>query len=574
MAFLPIQLPPGIVHAPTPDANPGRWYDGNQIRWQEGVLKPIGGWSRVTAAALASTCRKLHQWRTNADLALTLAGCDAGLFAGSDGTWTDVAPSDLLNLTDGTAGGGYGTYLYGKETYGDARAGATSLLPKRHAWSFGNWGEDILAVNSNDGRLLAFDATTPTADAVPVGQYTIATISRTSNVTTVTTATAHNLSTSDSVTISGVTGTGFDATATATVTGGTTFTYPNTGADASGSGGIVVDNTIPVSNRAVVVTPERHAILLQVDGDPFSYGWCSREDYTDWNFASVTNTAGKNPVKTKSPLFAATAVREGTLMWSESGVFLIRYQGLPFIYGHEELGSTALLSPNAFAEFDGRCVWITGDGFTIYDGGAIKPLACPMADFLFEDIDPTYGRRQVHASANGRHKEVWFFYPSTGSSECDRYVIWNWAEDWWSWGSLSRTAMFPAGATEYPSMAGTDKHIYQHEVGWLADGASRVGDIYAETAVVNADQGGEETLHVSQIVHSGGYGAQNASFKLYTRMTPEGAERAFGPYTPRTDGYVDCRVSGRDLRIRVEAAEDDDWSIGRMRLKVAAGGKR
>jgi len=572
MTFLPIQLPPGIVHAPTPDAAPGRWYDGNQIRWQEGTLKPIGGWRKISSPALSGIARKLHLWRTNADLRLMLAGTEDKLQSLSDGTWTDVSPSGLTALFNGTTLG-YGTLAYGSQAYGVARSGTSTLVAKRHAWSMDNWGEDVIALSSADGRLLYFDASSPTADAVPIGQYAISTISRTSNVTTVVTTAAHNLSTSDSVTISGVTGTGFDATAIATVTNPTTFTYANTGADGSGTGGTVLDNAVPTANRAVVVTPERHVMVLQVDGDPFSYGWSSREDYTDWDFASVTNTAGKLPVASETPLFAICKVREGMLMFSESHVYLVRYVGLPFIYGHDELAKTALLSSNACATMGGRAVWMTGDGFTQYDGGSVQPLECTFADRLFEDIDPEYGPRLTHAASNGIHKEVWWFYPSIGSTECDRYVIWNYAEDWWSWGSLARTAMFPAGAGPYPVLAGADRNIYEHEVGWLADGVSRVGSIYAESAVINAP-GAEDTLHVSQILPSGGYGAENASFTLYSRMAPEGAERTFGPYTTRSDGYVDCRASGRDIRIKVASAEDDDFSIGRMRLKVAAGGKR
>ena len=577
MTYIPIKLPPGIVRGANPDDAPGRWYDGSLVRWREGVMEPIGGWSKIMATALNSTARTIHQWRrNNAPEVYTLVGTDEELYSGYQGTWTDVAPSDLIALNDITsgAGGGYGSGPYGAEAYGDPRTGSTGLTPERAAWSMANWGEDVVAVSSTDGRLLYFDSSAPTTDAKPVGVYSISTISRTSNVTTVVTTEPHNLATSDAVKIAGVTDTSFNTASSAvTVTNPTTFTYANTGADGSSSGGTVQDLLVPIDNRAVIVTPERHVVLLQAGGNMRRVGWCSREDITDWDFSSTTNTAGYYDLQSETPILNGSPVREGTLIWSTNRVFLMRYVGLPFIYGFDDLGTSMLYAPNSFAEFDGRCVWMDNSGFMLYEGGSMRPLPCDLNDYIFSDIDPLYGPRVAHASVNGKFDEIWFHYPSNGSTECDRYVIWNWSENWWSIGTLARTAAFQAGVGSYPIMAGTDKFLYQHEDGWTYDGFNCANNVFIASGTINLP-GDEQSMHITQLVPSNGGNYDLTKYTLFTRMTPNDTERQFGPYYSRSDGYVDTRAVGRDVRIRICANDAGDWSIGRIRMKIAAGGRR
>lgn len=573
MTFMPLQLPPGIVRGANPDDNPGRWYDGSLIRWREGVMEPVGGWSRVTTTPLGSTPRSIHQWRRNNNLVMTLIGCDSHLYTDDSGTYTDVAPADLVGLNT-TTGAGYGAFTYGTSTYGTPRSGTTRLTPWRSAWSFANWGEDVLSVASSDGRLFYYDSSSLSTDVTTIGVYAISTISRTSNVTTVVTTTPHNLTTSDTVKISGVADNTFNVSSTSvTVTNATTFTYSNSGTDGSSSGGKVQDLSVPTSNRAVVVTPERHVLLIGAGGEMRRIAWSSREDFTDWNFASTTNTAGFLDLQTETPLVTGANVREGTLIWSENRAFLVRYIGLPFIYGADELGTTKLYSPNTFAEFDGRCVWMDESGFMAYGGGSMQPLSCPLADYIFSDIDPEYGPRVSHASVNGKFDEVWFFYPSTGQTDCDRYVVWNWAENHWSMGTLARTAMFPAGVGSYPLMTGTDKHLYQHENGWTYDGFNCADNVFIASGTINLP-GDEQSINITQVVPSNGGNYSLTKYTLFTRMTPNGTERQFGPYNSRSDGYVDTRASGRDVRIRICANAAGDWSIGRLRMKVSAGGRR
>jgi len=115
-------------------------------------------------------------------------------------------------------------------------------------------------------------------------------------------------------------------------------------------------------------------------------------------------------------------------------------------------------------------------------------------------------------------------------------------------------------------------HLYEHETGRLADGSTMVGMQWAET---NALVGVEKAVEARQLHIATGHGFDKVEVRAYTKSTPEGAERSFGPYTPRSTGYTDIRVSGREMRLRFEAAVMGvDWSVGSFRLEAGEGGSR
>jgi hypothetical protein len=505
MAMLPIKIPPGVVRGASPNDTPGRWYDTNLVRWRGSVMEPIGGWQRATSSAFSAEVRRIHRYRNNSAKLRQLVFTDTEVraYSGSNG-WVDVSPTSLVALSAGAGlPVGYGIGPYGDSTYGTARAVGSELYGAVVAmWSADNWGEDVLAVNSSDGRLCLYD------DSAPETAMTV---------------------------VSGA----------------------------------------PTGNRAVIVTEERHALLLQESGNARRIAWCSREDYTDWNYASTTNTAGFLDLEAETPLYTAQKVRNGTLVFSESEVFHVRYVGQPFIYGADFLESTRIIGPRAVASDSGVAFWWSKDGFFKSDGSQVQPIPCPIWDYLCVVRCTQQAPSKMFASSHGIYPEIWWFYPSKGSSVSDRYVVHNYIEGWWAIGELSREAMCPALADQKPLMAGADHYLYQHETGWSdTSGAARDGDVYAETSVINIPVGGERNFEIRQAMAANDFGTDSLRMTFFTKQTPMGSERTFGPYSPRADGYVDTRVTGRDVRLKVEALGDSDWNLGEIRLDVAAGARR
>jgi len=580
MALFPVKLPPGVVRGATPYENPDRWWDVNLIRWRQGVLEPVGGWQRISSSPMETTVRALHVWKDNANIERLLVGQDDRLKALVDGSYVNVSPPNLVPLYD--AGGvGFGTNDYNEEDYGDARANPSSIWqPVAGMWSFTNWGEDVICLDNIDGRLLYYDTSTPSEVVQQIGKRTITHVAHSGGTTTITVSHHHDFTVGRTIVVAGTTpnsgaynGT-FTIVATPTPT---TFTYTQSGTPNIATTATVGTATLTnvVSNAvAVHTTPERHVIAIGADNNPRRIAWCSREDFTDWHYASTTNTAGYLDVEATSPLRTIVPVREGALVFSDTEVFLVRYASLPYIYVVERIGETKLLSPMSTATFEGKCVWHSETGFRLYEGGAIINVPCSIYDWYVNDVNLNAARLRGFAAWNGAFSEVWFFHPSENSNECDRYSIWNYAENWWSFGYLERTAMSPAAERDRPLMSGSDNHIYDHEYGWLAAGLTRVGSVWAETAQLGLGPPSDKGIEITQLMPANAEGTASMRFRFYGRQTPEGAERTYGPYTVRTNGYVDTRISSRDVRMRIEANQDIFWSLGTIRMDIAEGPRR
>ena len=479
------------------------------------------------------------------------------------------------------------TFTYAQTAANASSSGGTAALPVADrrpqsqaflpifSWSFDNWGDDILAVSSSDGRLLHWNEGEPLAS--PVGTSPIVSISRVSNVATVTTQDHHGYLAGESVTISGNSVGSFNGTYTvATVTGLSTFTFSSPGTNTTGTGGSVSTNKpIPENNRAVIVTPERHAVLIGAEGNPRRVAWSSRENYTDWDFASAVNTAGYLDLDTESFLVMCAPVREGTLIWTESEAWLMRFIGLPYIYSIERIGfGCGLMSPRSFAVTAGRCIWMGKESFWLYDGGVVKPLACDVGDYVFGNIDPDAGPLIANGSENGAFPEAWFWFPSQGSTQPDLSVFYNYQENWWGIGnSMTRTACAAAGVFPYPLAADQNRELYFQENGWTAAGVPIQTQRYAETGSFNLRDGANLSF-VRQALTDSGYGYDSTALTFFSSFTPEGAETTSGPYNPRSDGYTDVRVTGRDFRIKIASTQDAEWSIGQMRIDFVPKGGR
>ena len=580
MALFPVKLPPGVVRGATPYEHPDRWWDVNLIRWRQGVLEPVGGWQRISSSPMESTVRALHVWKDNDNIERLLVGQDDRLKALVDGSYVDVSPPNLTPLYD--AGGvGYGTNLYDDEDYGDARSTPSTIWqPVAGMWSFTNWGEDVICLDNIDGRLLYYDVTNPSQDVQQIGKRTIAFVAHSGGTTTITTSAPHDFTAGRTIVVAGTTSSGGQYNGTFTILAtptDTTFTYTQGGvsniATTADTGTATLTNVV-ANAVAVLTTPERHVIAIGADNNSRRVAWCSREDFTDWDYASTTNTAGYIDVEATSPLRTIVPVREGSLVFSDTEVFLVRYAGLPFIYVVERLGETKLISPMSTATFEGKCVWHSETGFRLYEGGTLINVPCSVYDWYANDVNSNAEKLRSFGAWNGAFSEVWFFHPSENSNECDRYMIWNYAENWWSFGYLERTAMSPASERVRPLMAGSDNNIYDHEFGWLDGGLTRVGTVWAETAQLGLGPPSDRGIEITQLMPANAEGTSSMRFRFYGRQTPEGAERNYGPYTVRTDGYVDVRVSSRDVRMRIEANEDIFWSLGTIRMDIAEGPRR
>jgi hypothetical protein len=153
MSLVPLDLPPGIYRNGTRYQTKARWFDANLIRWVEGIMQPIGGWSKVTTNPINSIARSMLAWSTNSGARWLAVGTPSQLFVTrADGVMYDVTPIGFIpGPVSPTEQLGYGGGNYGVSTYGTARQGGTYIAPG--VWQLDTWGDYLVGCQRSDGRI-------------------------------------------------------------------------------------------------------------------------------------------------------------------------------------------------------------------------------------------------------------------------------------------------------------------------------------------------------------------------------------------------------------------------------------
>ena len=333
----------------------------------------------------------------------------------------------------------------------------------------------------------------------------------------------------------------------------------NTASDAAAISGA------PTGCSGLVVTSERFLFALGAGGNYRKVQWCDREDNTTWTPAT-TNEAGDIELQTAGQIMLGIRTRGQTLIVTDQDAHAATYQGPPFVYGFERVGaSCGAVSRICAASVDGGVFWMGQRGFHVYSGGAVSDVPCDVADYVFSDINRTQISK-VAAVANARFSEIWWFYPSGGSLENDRYVSFNYKENHWSVGEIARTSGVDGGVFSTPIWMTPAGVAVNHEIGNQLGGAVA----YAESGPVQIGSGDNVMAATSFIPDEKTQGQATVTFK--TRFHPNDTERSYGPYTMANPS--DVRFTGRQVSMRVIGSDNTSWRWGVPRLDVTQGGRR
>lgn len=480
----------------------GRWFDGNMVRWENGRMKPVGGWQALLAPGVAFTgvARGGVAWEDNNGFKYIAIGTNTNLYVGEGGVFTDVTPMGLVGgRADSIAGAGYGAGNYGAETYGTQRSTA-SLITDAATWSFDTFGETIVMVLTSDGNLWQFDPST---------------------------------------------------------------------------GDVTQPDGSPTGNIAVMTTNEDFVLVLGAGGEGRLIQWPDIGTTTVWTPAT-TNSAGSIQLNTGGRCRAGARVGTQNLVWTDADVHLVNYIGQPGIYGPVRIAEgCGLVGPNAFAVTDVAYWWSWG-GFFAYNGIA-QPLPCEVQGYIWRNVNWTQTAK-IYGETNSRYNEITWHFPSLNSLENDSYVTFNTKDQVWTFGIGSalgaRTTWVDRGTLPLPVAVDPAGVIYEHETGFLANGASRVGQIFAQSGPAEIGNG-DQVIYANLLLPDGDT-LSSLSMTVKTRQAPAGPQSSVGPLslTPNAEGYVPMRISGRQASVRLDQTADTDWSIGKPRLKITAGGGR
>ena len=607
----------------------GGWYESEKVRFRQGTPEKLGGWAPNSTNLFLGVCRSLWNWITLGGLNLVGLGTNLKFYIERGGNYYDITPiRDTATLTDPFSAVEDSAVI----TVTDVAHGAVT--------------GDFVTFSGATG--LGGNIT----DTVLNQEYQI-TVTGVDSYTFVATATAN------ATDAAGSPG-GGTVTAEYQINVGPAFAIPQVGWGAGGwgvgvwgTGGTSVDSlrvwsqanfgqnlvfgprgggiyfwdaTTGVNSRGELISsiigasdvPEVQNFILISDAsrfvfafgaddygtpgvqDPMLIRWSDQESYLDWTPAA-TNQAGSLKLSHGSEIIGAIQARQEIVVFTDSSVYSLQYQGPPAVWGSQLLGDNiSIVSQNAVSIASGVVYWMGVDKFYKYDG-RVQTLRCDLRQYIYSDINLSQ-KQQFFSGTNEGFNEVWWFYCSTDSTAIDKYVIYNYAEDVWYYGTMSRTSWLDSGLRNYP-MATTynttelDGRLLNHEYGvddntdgtpvgmvtsissseFDIDDGHNFGFVYRilPDLTFRGSEGSntpQVTMTLIPLANSGsGYNnPQSQGGSSYATI-----QRIATAPVEEFTGQVFIRVRGRQMVFKIDSTQlGTQWQIGAPRIDIKTDGRR
>ena len=428
-----------------------------------------------------------------------------------------------IGLSTAIFGNGWGAGLWSRGTWGSG-TDITTLTTNLRTWSQDNFGEDLI-FNPHNGGVYYFDrsASYPSFDRA--------------------------------VAIS----------------------------DLAGSSGA------PTTAKQVLVSDrDRHVIAFGCDPvddigtqDPMLIRFSDQENVADWT-PTATNTAGDLRLGSGSEIVSAYETRQQILVFTDTALYAMQYLGPPFTFGINLISeNTSVQGVNSGVAVDDMVFWMGRTEFYMYNG-SVQRIPCSVRSYVFDDFNFNQGEK-VFAGLNSAHSEVWWFYPSASSNNIDRYVVYNYAEQSWFYGTLARSAWVDRGAFENPLAAGLDGYLYEHEVGF-DDGSTAPAsaiDSFVQSSPIDIGDGEQFSL-IRRVLPDIGFENSTAESPS-ADVTLSVANQTGGSYLRSATGtffnndrnQLDFRLRGRQLSLKVSCDNTaTTWRLGSPRVDLRPDGRR
>ena len=332
-----------------------------------------------------------------------------------------------------------------------------------------------------------------------------------------------------------------------------------------------------------------------VEQDPMLIRWSDQESVVNWTPSALTQAGGIR-LSHGSEIVAVVQTRQEIVVFTDSSVYSLQYQGAPAVWAVQLLGDNiSIYSQNAATIASGVVYWMGVDKFYKYDG-RVQTLRCDLRNHIFSDINQSQNL-QIFSGTNEGFNEVWWFYCSKNSTVVDRYAIYNYAEDIWYYGSLSRTAWLDSGLRDYPMAATYSYNIVNHEQGVDDNEGSTPLPIQAtiSSSEFDIDDGhnfGFIWRILPDITFRGSTGAntpqvtmtlaplQNSGSGVNNPPSVGGVDnanvsRVAVATIEEFTGQVYIRVRGRQLIFTCESNQlGTTWQLGAPRIDIKSDGRR
>ena len=638
MALKKVNFAPGFNKQSVPSALPGKWVDGDFVRFRYTSPEKIGGWEQLTAASktLPGAARAQLTWTSLAGEKYAAIGTSQGLFLYYGNDFFDITPldtaitgctlttvngSNVLQVNKGSHGLEVGRYvtLSSVTVTGASDYTAAELEKVYEILTVATVDKfTVQAVRAEGGTGMTAAGAATVNPYVEVGPTTQTTgygwgtylwgdsTWGTERTTSTVTLDPGNWSLDN-----------FGQVLVATMFNGKTFTW---NAGASGARGIRASLTTsgfstsanPTASRFTLVSDrDRHLFHFGTETtigdsttqDPMFVRFSNQEDLNTY-LPTATNTAGTFRLDTGNEIRTALQGKDYVFVLTDNAAYVIQFVGPPFTFSVRQVGTNCgCIGQHAASYVNGAIYWMSNEGgFFMYDG-TVKALPCLVEDFVFTtqngDLGLNFNSADViFSSPNSLYTEVNWFYPKAGSDQIDRCVTYNYQENVWTTSSLDRTTYADQGvfnkpyATDYestttpvfPDILGiTNKYgasiYYAHEVG--NDQVNSSGRTSINAFIRSGDfdiDDGEIFMSMRRFMPDYKFLVGNSKVTLFISDYPSEDQTGspLGPFTITTSTEkVDTRARGRLLSLKIENdAEGETWRYGSFRMDAQPDGRR
>jgi hypothetical protein len=327
--------------------------------------------------------------------------------------------------------------------------------------------------------------------------------------------------------------------------------------------------------------------------DPMLIRWSNQDDPYNWT-PNATNQAGSVRLSHGSEIVTAIQARQEIVVFTDASVYSLQYLGPPYVWGSQLLGDNiSIVGQNCVALASGIVYWMGVDKFYLYDG-RVQTLNCDLRRYVFNDINKSQ-YAQIFAGTNEGFNEVWWFYCSASSTTVDKYVVYNYQERIWYYGTLDRTAWLDTDLRDYPVAATYRNNIVNHENGLNNNETGTEVAIAANISSSEFDIGDghnfgfvwrvlpDLTFSNSENTPTGTspqvtmtlYGLYNSGSGSLSSASAQVASSSTYVITEEFTGQIFTRMRGRQMIFKIESNQlNTTWQLGAPRIDIRPDGRR
>lgn len=640
MAFIKLQFRAGLNRDQTNYTNEGGWFACDKIRFRSGYPQKLGGWLKSTSQTFVGVCRQMFGWVTSyADNFLAL-GTSKKVYINVGSQYYDITPlrettspgdvtfsavttapySSVITVSDTSANVDAGDYV----TF----SGAVSLGGNITAAVLNQEYEVYESLTASTYTIIAKSPTTGlpvTSNASDSGSGGSATVG------------AYQIPIGYDITTYGYGwGAGawgsspwglgasspvvipqrdwwfdnFDNDLVMNIRNGAIY-YWVRGAENSidtqlATRAVLLSSLtgaadVPVEAMQILVSQnDKHLLAFgcvpygstsTADFDPLLIRWAAQNAPEFWTPGNVVvpttgnlSSAGFIRVSRGSNIVRALPTRQTILVWTNSHLYSLQYTGTTEVFSLQELADNiSIMSPRSAISANNVTYWMGTDKFYGY-AGAVETLPCTLRNHVFSNINYNQ-KNQVIAGTNEGFHEIWWFYPSKNSEQIDSYVIYNYLERIWYYGTMARTAWLDSPLRAYPQAVGYDNVLIDHENGVDADGAPM--ESYIQSSDFDLADG-DQFMLTRRIIPDVNFEGSTAStpeidFMIKPRNFPGSTYQSDsfdtqGVVQSSVNVYTDqiwMRARARQMALKIMSSDlGVNWQLGSPRLDARADGRR